>query len=483
MTHDAANLAAHSELFSRDAIVVGSGPNGLAAAIRLAQAGRSVCVLEAESTPGGGVRSAEVTLPGFVHDICSSVYPMAVCSPFLRTLPLDQHGLQWVTPSVAVAHPFDDGSAALLHNSLDQTIADLGIDGPAYRKLIGEFVGNWQDFMDDALSQPRFPRHPFMMASFGVRAVRSASSLARSYFNTERARGLFAGIAAHSILPLEMAGTSAPALVLAITAHAAGWPIVRGGSQKLTQAMISYLESLGGKVITDFKVESLDQLPQRKIILFDVTPRQLVKIIGSAMPASFKQSLNKFRHGMGTYKIDWALREPVPWFARDCRLAGTVHLGATLDEICESERRAWSNQPPERPFILFAQPSLFDPTRAPAGQHTAWGYCHVPYGFAGNATEVIEDQVERFAPGFKDCILARSVMGPAELEAHNQNLVGGDIGGGAATLKQLFIRPTPRLWRTPIPNIYLCSSSTPPGPGVHGMCGYSAVNKILADYS
>jgi phytoene dehydrogenase-like protein len=247
--------------------------------------------------------------------------------------------------------------------------------------------------------------------------------------------------------------------------------------------MISYLESLGGKVITDFKVESLDQLPQRKIILFDVTPRQLVKIIGSAMPASFKQSLNKFRHGMGTYKIDWALREPVPWFARDCRLAGTVHLGATLDEICESERRAWSNQPPERPFILFAQPSLFDPTRAPAGQHTAWGYCHVPYGFAGNATEVIEDQVERFAPGFKDCILARSVMGPAELEAHNQNLVGGDIGGGAATLKQLFIRPTPRLWRTPIPNIYLCSSSTPPGPGVHGMCGYSAVNKILADYS
>ncbi len=501
-SNSARNLTPSQELPNTDAIVVGSGPNGLAAAICLAQAGRSVCVLEAASTPGGGVRSAEITLPGFVHDICSSVYPMAVCSPFLRTLPLEQHGLQWITPPIAVAHPFDgqspDHAAALLSNSLDETVCDLGRDGPAYRNLVGEFVGRWQDFMGDALSQPRFPRRPFLMANFGLRALRSASNIARSYFKTERARGLFAGIGAHSMLPLEMLGTAAPALVLAITAHAAGWPVARGGSQQLTAAMVSYLESLGGKVITGFQVETLNQLAnaqlneaqlsrerlpeaQKKIILFDVSPRQLVKIAGGAMPASFKRILNRFRHGMGAYKLDWALREPVPWRARECLRAGTVHIGATLDEICASERRAWNGQPPERPYVLFAQPSLFDPTRAPAGQHTAWAYCHVPYGYAGNATDLIEAQVERFAPGFKECILARSVMGPAELEAHNQNLAGGDIGGGAATLSQLLIRPSPRLWRTPMPNVYLCSSSTPPGAGVHGMCGYQAAEKALAD--
>jgi phytoene dehydrogenase-like protein len=473
MSHDIPNT---------DAIVVGSGPNGLAAAIRLAQAGRSVCVLEAANTPGGGVRSAEVTLPGFVHDICSSVYPMAVCSPFLRKLPLDQHGLQWVTPPIAVAHPFEDGSAAVLHNSLDDTVADLGVDGPSYRKLVGEFVGRWQDFMEDALSQPRIPRQPFMMANFGLRALRSASGLARAYFKTEKVRGLFAGIGAHSMLPLEMKGTAAPALVLAITAHVAGWPVARGGSQQLTAAMVSYLESLGGKLITGFVVESLNQLPQGKIILFDVTPRQLLKIAGNAMPETFKQSLNQFRYGMAVYKVDWALREPVPWLTQECRLAGTLHLGATLDEICASERGAWNGQPPKRPYVLFAQPSLFDSARAPAGQHTAWGYCHVPFGYAGDVTDLIEKQVERFAPGFGKCILARSVMGPAALEKHNPNLVGGDIGGGASTLKQLLVRPTARLWRTPMPRIYICSSSTPPGAGVHGMCGYQAAESVLRDH-
>jgi phytoene dehydrogenase-like protein len=460
----------------------------MAAAIRLAQAGRSVCVLEAAPTPGGGVRSGEVTLPGFVHDICSSVYPMAVCSPFLRTLPLEKHGLKWVTPPVAVAHPFDDassegGTAALLHNSLDETVAGLGADGAAYRKLVGEFVRRWQDFIEDALSQPRIPRHPFMMANFGLRALRSASGLARGYFKTERARGLFAGIGAHSMLPLQMKGTAAPALVLAITAHAAGWPVAKGGSQQLTTAMVSYLESLGGKVIAGFNVESLDQLPSGKIILFDVTPRQLLKIAGSAMPETFRRSLGKFRYGMAAYKIDWALREPVPWRAKECGQAGTLHLGATLDEICASEQRAWNGQPPERPYVLFAQPSLFDPTRAPAGQHTAWGYCHVPFGYRGDATELVEKQVERFAPGFRECILARSVMGPAELEKHNPNLVGGDIGGGANIIGQLLMRPTSRLWRTPMRKIYLCSSSTPPGAGVHGMCGYQAAEKALADDS
>jgi phytoene dehydrogenase-like protein len=500
------NPVSAADLSAFDAIIVGSGPNGLAAAIRLAQAGRSVCVLEAASTPGGGVRSAELTLPGFIHDVCSSVYPMAACSPFLRTLPLAKHGLQWITPPIALAHPLDDLSAqqspsqqsssqqsraAVLHNSLDDTVADLGPDGPAYRNLVGQFVASSQDFFADALSQPGIPHHPLMMANFGLRALRSAASLARATFKTERARGLFAGIAAHSILPLEMAGTSAPALVLAIAAHVAGWPIARGGSQQLANAMVSHLESLGGKVITNCMVESLDQLnPQTqfqpgkdKLILFDVTPRQLIKITGSAMPASFKLSLNKFKHGMAVYKVDWALKEPVPWRSKQCRLAGTIHLGATLDEICASERRAWNSQPPERPYVLFAQPSLFDPTRAPAGHHTAWAYCHVPYGYTGNATQMIEDQIERFAPGFKDCILARSVMGPADLEAHNPNLIGGDIGGGAATLKQLLVRPTTRLWRTPMSNIYLCSSSTPPGPGVHGMCGYQAAEKALADHS
>jgi phytoene dehydrogenase-like protein len=465
-----------------DAIVVGSGPNGLAAAIRLAQAGRSVCVLEAANTPGGGVRSAEITLPGFVHDICSSVYPMTVCSPFLSKLPLEQHGLQWATPPIAVAHPFEDGSAAVMHNSLDETVARLGVDGPSYRRLVGEFVGRWQDFLEDALSQPRFPRQPFMMANFGLRALRSAKGLARGYFKTEKGRALFAGIGGHSMLPLEMKGTAAPALVLAITAHAAGWPVARGGSQQLTAAMVLYLESLGGKVITGFNVESLSQLPQDKVILFDVTPRQLLKIAGKAMPEAFKQSLNQFRYGMAAYKVDWAIREPVPWRAKECRLAGTLHLGATLDEICASERAAWNGMPPERPYVLFAQPSLFDSTRAPAGQHTAWGYCHVPFGYSGDVTELIERQVERFAPGFRECILARSVMGPAALEKHNPNLVGGDIGGGASTLKQLFFRPTARLWRTPMKKIYLCSSSTPPGAGVHGMCGYHAAGCVLKDH-
>ena len=356
-------------------------------------------------------------------------------------------------------------------------LTDLPTEG-----WLASSLGDGRIFLKMRFRQPRFPRHPFMMANFGLRALRSAKGLARAYFKTEKALGLFAGIGGHSMLPLEMKGTAAPALVLAITAHVAGWPVARGGSQRLTAAMVSYLESLGGKVITGFNVESLNQLPQDKIILFDVTPRQLLNIAGKAMPETFKQSLSQFRYGMAAYKVDWALREPVPWRAQECRLAGTVHLGATLDEICASERAAWNGQPPERPYVLFAQPSLFDSTRAPAGQHTAWAYCHVPFGYSGDVTHLIENQVERFAPGFRECILGRSVMGPAALEKHNPNLVGGDIGGGASTLKQLLIRPTARLWRTPMQKIYLCSSSTPPGAGVHGMCGYHAAKCVLTDH-
>ena len=467
------------DLPGTDAIVVGSGPNGLAAAIRLAQTGKSVVVLESAATPGGGMRSAELTLPGFVHDICSTVYAMVVCSPFLRELPLNQHGLDWAFPTAPLAHPLDDGSAVMLHHSLDQTVQSLGADGAAYRKLMTELVARWRDLLQDAFAPPGIPGHPFLFAEFGLRAIRPATSLARSLFKTERGRALFAGLAAHSILPLEKLTTSAVALILAVAAHAAGWPFARGGSQQLTGALVKYLESLGGKVIANATVESLEQLPPARAVLLDVTPRQLIRMAGAKLPGSYRRSLEHFKYGPGVYKMDWALHQPVPWRAKECAQAGTVHLGGTLDEICESERQPWRGKISERPFVLFAQASLFDSARAPAGKHTAWGYCHVPNGFSGDLTQTIENQVERFAPGFRDCIAARSVMGPADMERHNPNLIGGDISGGAAYLSQLFLRPTASLYRTPLDGVYLCSSSTPPAPGVHGMCGYFAAEAAL----
>jgi phytoene dehydrogenase-like protein len=467
------------ELPKTDAIVVGSGPNGMAAAIRLAQAGWSVVVLERAATPGGGVSSAEVTLPGFVHDICSSVYPMVVCSPYLSTLPLQEHGLEWVFPPSPVAHPFDDGTAALLCKSLEDTAAGLGRDGRAYKSLLGDLVAHWQDLFGAALAPLTTIRKPLLMASFGLRGIRSVRMIARAYFQTERARGLLAGIGAHALIPLEMLASAAPALMLATAGHAVGWPFARGGSQQLTNALVSYLKSLGGQVITGWPVQSLDELPQARAVLLDITPRQFLKLAGSRLPARYSGKLERYRYGMAAYKLDWALREPVPWAARECRMAGTVHLGGSLDEISDSERRAWRGQLSERPYVLFAQPTLFDPTRTPAGRHTAWGYCHVPNGYKGSMTEAIEKQVERFAPGFRDCILARSVMGPAELEQHNPNLIGGDIAGGAPTLGQLFLRPTARMYGTPLKGLYLCSSSTPPGPGVHGLCGYFAAEMAL----
>lgn len=471
------------DLPSTDAIVVGSGPNGLAAAIRLAQAGWSVVVLEAAGTPGGGVRSQELTLPGYVHDVCSSVYPLTVCSPFFRTLPLKDHGLEWVLPPVALAHPFDDGSAAILTASIDETAESLANDGDSYRHLVQAFSQRWEYLLEDMLAPLRFPRHPFNFGKFGLRAVRSAHSLAKACFTTEHGRTFFAGLAAHSMLPLEYLSTAGFGLLLAISAHIAGWPVARRGAQQLTQALVSYLISLGGKVITNCRVESLEQLPPARAILLDITPRQLLKLAGNQLPDSYRRKLSNYRYGMAAFKLDWALEKPIPWTAPECQRAGTLHLGGSLAEICESERSAWQQKVTDRPFVLLSQPSLFDSSRAPVGRHTAWAYCHVPNGYTGDVTERIESQIERFAPGFRSCIAARSVMSPLDLEKHNPNLVGGDIGGGAAMLSQLFLRPTASLYRTPLKGIYLCSSSTPPGAGVHGMCGYFAAEAAIKSSS
>jgi len=471
------------DLLKTDAIVVGSGPNGLAAAIRMAQAGKSVVVLECADVPGGGLRSAALTLPGFLHDVCSSVFAMAVCSPFFRTLPLEKYGLEWTYPRAALAHPFEDGTAAMLYKSVDETAATLGPDGNSYRALMGEFAARARELLQEALAPVHFPRHPFLFARFGVYGLRPAISLARAHFKTECGRAFLAGLAAHSMLPLEKLTTSAVALVLAVAAHAEGWPFARGGSQQLAAALVKHLESLGGRVITGCNLESLDQLPQSRAVLFDVTPRQLVKIAGERLPTGYRRKLEQYRYGVGAYKIDWALHQPIPWRAPECAQAGTVHLGQSLKEIGDSERAPWRGETSPHPYVLLTQPSLFDPTRAPAGKHTAWGYCHVPNGFRGDVTQEIENQVERFAPGFRDCIAARSVMGPAEFEQHNPNLVGGDIGGGAAFLCQLFLRPTASLYRTPLKGIYLCSASTPPGPGVHGMCGSFAAEAALKRFS
>ena len=464
-----------------DAIVIGSGPNGLAAAITLARAGRSVLVREANHTAGGGCRSAPLTLPGFVHDICSTVQAMAGISPFFRSLPLDNLGVTFAKPQAAFAQPMDDGTAGILRGSVEETAFGLAEDVAAYRDLMAPLVDAWQDLAPALLGPPRFPSHPLLMAKFGIHALRSARALAESRFRTPAARALFAGAAAHSVLPLEWSATSAFALVLMIAAHVTGWPVARGGSQSLADAMVSYLRSMGGQIETGTPVQSLDELPSSKVVLCDITPRQLLRIAGDRLPAGYRKRLERFRYGPGAFKIDWALHGPIPWKAPQCAEAGTIHLGGTLEELAESERAPWEGRIPEKPYVLLVQASLFDPTRAPPGKHTAWGYCHVPNACTVDMTDRIESQIERFAPEFRDLVLARSVMPSAELERRNPNLVGGDIGGGSNQLSHLFARPVARLnpYTTPIAGLYLCSSSTPPGGGVHGMCGYHAAQSAL----
>jgi len=468
-----------------DAIVIGAGPNGLAAAITIARAGRSVIVFEARDTIGGGSRSKELTLPGFVHDVCSAIHPLGMSSPFFRSLPLEQYGLEWIQPAVPLAHPLDDGPAVVLDRSIAETGTTLGPDADRYRRLMEPFVADW-DILSDAFLGPLRPqslRHPYALARFGLRAIRSARGLAESIFKGERARAIFAGVSAHSILRLEQSPSAGAGLVLSILAHAVGWPMPRGGSQQIVDAMASHLLSLGGEIVTDTEIKSLDMLPPAQAILCDVTPRQLLHIAGSRLPTGYQRQLQRYRYGPGVFKVDFALDEPIPWKAPECSNAGTVHLGGTLAEIASAEADVWKGKHPERPFVLLAQQSLFDATRAPAGKHTAWAYCHVPNASSFDMTERIEAQIERFAPGFRDSILVRHSISPIELERYNANDVGGDIGGGVQDLWQFFTRPTIRVnpYATPSKGLYLCSSSTPPGGAVHGMCGYFAARTALSE--
>lgn len=465
-----------------DAIVVGSGPNGLSAAITLQKAGLSVLIVEAKSTIGGGMRTAELTLPGFKHDICSAIHPMAMGSPFFADLPLHEHGLEFVHAPLAAAHPFDNGNAAILSRSIKETAKSLGKDGKAYLDLIQPLVESWPKIVDDTLGPLGIPKHPLLLAKFGLKAMQPASWIAKN-FETEKAKGLWAGMTAHSIQPLTNYSSAAIGMVLSAVGHLYGWPIPKGGSQSIADALASYFISLGGKIETNFLVKSLDQLPSSDAVLFDITPKQLLEIAGDKFSPLYKWQLERYSYGMGVFKIDWALDGAIPFTAPECNKAATVHLGNTFREIADGEQLASSGKHPEKPFVLLAQQSLFDKTRAPEGKHTAWAYCHVPNRSTVDMTAAIENQVERFAPGFKDQILAKNTMNSSQIEAYNPNYIGGDINGGIIDIGQLFTRPALRLspYRTSAKGIYICSSSTPPGGGVHGMCGYHAAKTALSD--
>ena len=465
-----------------DAVIVGSGPNGLSAAVRLAEAGRSVLVLEAADTIGGGTRSAALTLPGFVHDTCAAVHALGVESPALALDHLGHYGLSWAWPEIPLAHPLDGGRAGVLHRSVETTAAALGVDERAWQRLFGPLIDNWEHVLPQLLGPLlSVPRHPVAMARFGLAAVQPATRVARR-FKTDEAAALFGGCAAHAMLPLSRPLTSAFGLMLAASAHTGGWPVAIGGSQAVADALAARLLSLGGEIRTGTTVRSLDDVPAHRVVLFDTNPAQLASIAGDALPAGYRARLQRFRHGPGSFKIDYALDGPVPWQNAECRRAGTVHVVGTLAELAAAEADVAAGSMPDRPLVLVVQASVFDATRAPEGKHTLWAYAHVPHGYAGDATDAIECQIERFAPGFRDLVLARHTSGPADLEAYNANYVGGDIAGGAHTGMQMVFRPTfaLRSYRTPNPALFLCSASTPPGAGVHGMCGRHAADRALA---
>lgn len=463
-----------------DAVVVGAGPNGLAAAIALRRAGLEVKLVEAKQTIGGGMRSAELTEPGFVHDVCSAVHPLAAESPFMRELPLRDYGLEWIEPPVSLAHPLGGEEAGVIVRSLEETARGLGEDGRAYLGLFEPFVREWERLAADLLGPIRFPAHPLAAARFGAKALRSAQSLAVSSFRGDEARALFAGLGAHSLQPLNGTATSAIALVLGILAHGTGWVIPRGGSQRIADAMGAYFRSLGGEIETGRPICSLDEISARAV-LFDVTPRQLLEIARGRLSRFYRWQLGRYRYGPGVFKIDWALDGAIPFKNADCRRAGTVHLGGRIEEIVAAEATMARGVHSESPFVLLSQPSVFDPTRAPPGKHVAWAYCHVPNGSTRDMTDAIEDQVERFAPGFRDLIRVRHTMNCSQMEAYNANYVGGDINGGSQHFSQIFVRPALRIspYATSIKGVYLCSASTPPGGGVHGMCGFHAANHVL----
>jgi phytoene dehydrogenase-like protein len=467
---------------SYDAVIVGSGPNGLAAGIFLQQHGLSVLIIEGKDKIGGGLRTEELTLPSYLHDVCSAIHPLAAASPFFETLPLHQYGLEYIFPEIAAAHPFDDGTAAILKHSLSETAKLLGIDSKAYQKLTQPTVNVWSELAPELLAPFHFPKHPINMARFGLNGLKPATLLAKN-FKTEKAKGLFAGMAAHAIQPLTNVATSAVAMVLMATAHLKGWPIPKGGSVKIADALAAHFKALGGEIETGIYITSLDQLPSAKTVLFDVTPRQLLQIAGHKFSSIYKWQLERYRYGAGIFKIDWALDEAIPFTAPEARAAGTVHLGNTMQEIVAGEQMIWDGGHSEKPFVLLAQQSVFDKTRAPEGKHTAWAYCHVPAGSVEDMTGIIERQVERFATGFRERILAKHTFNTQQIEEYNPNYIGGDINGGLMDITQLFTRPVLRRspYTTSAKGIYICSSATPPGGGVHGMCGYHSAKKALKE--
>ncbi|WKN43736.1 phytoene desaturase family protein [Tunicatimonas pelagia] len=466
-----------------DCVVIGSGPNGLAAAIELQRSGLSVLVLEAKDTIGGGVRSEELTLPGFIHDVGSAIHPLGVASPFLSQLPLADHGLEWVYPPDAVAHPMDNGVTVTLNRSVEITADSLGVDAEAYRSLMKPIVNNWNQIAPDFLGPLRIPKHPLKLAGFGLKALRSTTSLANSLFKTPEAKGFFAGLAAHSTLPLEKTATSAIGLVLGALGHVVGWPFPKGGAKAITDALVSYLQSLGGEIEAGREVRAITDIPPCRATVWDVTPWQLLEIKGLALPTNYRKQLQYFQYGPGIFKIDWALSDPIPFKNPKANQAATIHLGGTLEEIALSERDAWHKKHTSHPYVLLVHQSPFDSTRAPVGKHTAWAYCHVPRYSLQDMTEAIEAQVKRFAPDFRDTILGKHTMHTRQVNQYNPNYIGGDINGGAQTINQIFTRPTFSLtpYRTAKKGVYLCSSSTPPGGGVHGMCGYHAAQTVLGD--